>query len=87
MATAVVHLATRDLRAHIEVEDNPRGIVFAHDGTKAYVHNSLARTVSVIDTAVWLAERKDDQAQLQISVAHQTIEALRQISLPLQDLR
>ena len=49
----VINTATRSLQAHIEVADNPRGIVFAHDGTTAYVNNSLAGTVSVIDTAVY----------------------------------
>lgn len=34
-----------------------------------------------MDTAVWLSKSKNDQAQLQISVAHQTIEALRQLGL------
>ena len=33
------------------------------------------------DTAVWLGESSDDQAQLQLSIAHQTIEALRQAGL------
>jgi YVTN family beta-propeller protein len=39
--------------AHIEVGDNPRGIVLSHDGTTAYVNNTLAGTVSVIDTAAY----------------------------------
>ncbi|MBE2223661.1 MAG: hypothetical protein IAF02_19120, partial [Anaerolineae bacterium] len=33
------------------------------------------------DTAVWLGENNDDQSQLQTSIAHQTIEALRQAGL------
>lgn len=33
------------------------------------------------DTAVWLAEGKVNLTQLQISIAHQTIGALRQIGL------
>jgi len=35
--------------AHIPVEDNPRGIVFSPDGHTAYVNNTLAGTVSVLD--------------------------------------
>jgi YVTN family beta-propeller protein len=47
----VVDLATRQRVAHIEVGDNPRGIVLSPDGATAYVNNTLAGTVSVIDTA------------------------------------
>jgi YVTN family beta-propeller protein len=39
------------LAAHVEVGDNPRGIVLSPDGTAAYVNNTLAGTVSVLDTA------------------------------------
>jgi len=39
--------------AHIPVSDNPRGIVIHPDGTRAFVSNSLAGTVSVIDTALY----------------------------------
>jgi len=46
----VVDLASRQLVAHIEVGDNPRGIVLSPDGATAYVNNTLAGTVSVIDT-------------------------------------
>lgn len=35
--------------AHIPVGDNPRGIVVSPDGSTAYVNNTLAGTVSVID--------------------------------------
>lgn len=35
--------------AHIAVGDNPRGIVISPDGATAYVNNTLAGTVSVID--------------------------------------
>jgi YVTN family beta-propeller protein len=61
-ATAVwiVNAASNDLTvadpttgtrfAHIEVGDNPRGIVLSPDGLRAFVTNSLAGTVSVIDT-------------------------------------
>ncbi len=35
--------------AHIPVGDNPRGIVFSPDGHTAYVNNTLAGTVSVLD--------------------------------------
>jgi len=47
----VVDLDTRQRVAHIEVGDNPRGIVLSPDGATAYVNNTLAGTVSVIDTA------------------------------------
>lgn len=36
--------------AHLAVNHNPRGIVFHPDGTRAYVNNTLAGTISVIDT-------------------------------------
>jgi YVTN family beta-propeller protein len=39
--------------AHIPVGDNPRGIVLSPDGATAYVNNTLAGTVSVIDTAAY----------------------------------
>jgi YVTN family beta-propeller protein len=35
--------------ANIPVSDNPRGIVFSHDGSTAFVNNTLAGTISVID--------------------------------------
>jgi len=46
----VVDLALDQLAGHIEVGDNPRGIVLSPDGTTAYVNNTLAGTISVIDT-------------------------------------
>jgi YVTN family beta-propeller protein len=46
---SVVNLISRTLAAHIEVGDNPRGIVLSPDGGTAYVNNTLAGTVSVID--------------------------------------
>ncbi len=47
----VVDLRNREGIAHIEVGDNPRGIVISPDGSTAYVNNTLSGTVSVIDTA------------------------------------
>jgi YVTN family beta-propeller protein len=47
---SVINLDTRRLAAHIEVQDNPRGIVLTSDGLTAYVNNTLAGTVSVINT-------------------------------------
>jgi YVTN family beta-propeller protein len=38
------------LAAHIEVGDNPRGIVLSPGGGTAYVNDTLAGTVSVVDT-------------------------------------
>ena len=39
--------------AHIPVGDNPRGIVISPDGATAYVNNTLAGTVSVIDARAY----------------------------------
>ena len=50
---SVIDLVSRQLVAHIEVGDNPRGIVLSPDGSTAYVNNTLAGTVSVIDTAAY----------------------------------
>jgi YVTN family beta-propeller protein len=47
---SVVDLAARRLTAHIQVGDNPRGIVLAPDAQSAYVNNTLAGTVSILDT-------------------------------------
>jgi YVTN family beta-propeller protein len=46
-------LGAPSLAAHVEVGDNPRGIVMAPDGATAYVNNTLAGTVSVVDTATY----------------------------------
>jgi YVTN family beta-propeller protein len=48
---SVIDLKAHVALAHIEVQDNPRGIVLSHDGQYAYVNNTLAGTLSVIDTA------------------------------------
>ena len=50
---SVIDLGSRQLAAHIEVGDNPRGIVLSPDGAMAYVNNTLAGTVSVVDTAAY----------------------------------
>lgn len=47
---SVIDLDSNTAVAHLEVGDNPRGIVLSIDGTRAYINNSLAGTVSVIDT-------------------------------------
>lgn len=39
--------------AHVAVGDNPRGIALTPDGRTAFVNNTLAGTVSVIDTATY----------------------------------
>ncbi len=49
----VLDLTRRRLVAHIEVGDNPRGVVLSPDGSTAYVNNTLAGAVSVIDTAAY----------------------------------
>lgn len=48
---SVIDLATNLAMAHIQVEDNPRGVVLSHDDRYAYVNNTLAGTISVIETA------------------------------------
>ncbi len=50
---SVIDLTSSQLAAHIEVDDNPRGVVLSPDGATAYVNNTLAGTVSVIDTAAY----------------------------------
>ena len=50
---SVIDLTSHHLTAHVEVGDNPRGIVLSPDGATAYVNNALAGTVSVIDTAAY----------------------------------
>jgi YVTN family beta-propeller protein len=47
---SVINLVDRHLASHIEVGDNPRGIIMSPDGSTAYVNNTLAGTVSVVDT-------------------------------------
>lgn len=49
----VIDLTTKQRITHIEVGDNPRGIVLSPDGSTAYVNNTLSGTVSVIDTATY----------------------------------
>lgn len=44
-------------QAHIPVGDNPRGVVISLDGETAYVNNTLAGTVSVIDTQTYTMTR------------------------------
>jgi YVTN family beta-propeller protein len=50
----VIDLASRQRAAHVEVGDNPRGIVISPDGSRAYVNNTLAGTISIVDTAAYL---------------------------------
>jgi YVTN family beta-propeller protein len=50
---SVIDLIDNSLAAHIEVGDNPRGIVLSPNGSAAYVNNTLAGTVSVIDTTAY----------------------------------
>jgi YVTN family beta-propeller protein len=49
----VINLETEALIAHIETGDNPRGIVISPDGQNTFVNNTLAGTISVIDTAAY----------------------------------
>ena len=49
----VLNLTTRQRVASIPVGDNPRGIVLSPDGGTAYVNNTLAGTVSLVDTAAY----------------------------------
>lgn len=50
----VIDLNTRQRLAHIEVGDNPRGILISPAGDRAYINNTLAGTVSIIDTTTYL---------------------------------
>jgi YVTN family beta-propeller protein len=47
---SVIDMSTGLRAAHLNVGDNPRGVVVSPDGQRAYVNNTLAGTVSVIDT-------------------------------------
>ncbi|MDX1614258.1 MAG: hypothetical protein R3300_08100 [Candidatus Promineifilaceae bacterium] len=49
----VIDLEARDRLAHIEVGPNPRGVVISPDGSQAFVNNTLAGSVSIIDTATY----------------------------------
>jgi YVTN family beta-propeller protein len=60
----VVDLKTRQLAAHIEVEENPRAILISPDGQTAYVNNTLAGTVSVIDTAAYTVSASITTSQI-----------------------
>ncbi len=46
---SVIDLETRQVLAHIEVGDGPRGIVLSPDDRTAYVANALSDDVSVVD--------------------------------------
>ena len=50
---SAVDLDRNRLIAHVEVGDNPRGIVLSPDGETAYVNNTLAGTVSAIDARTY----------------------------------
>ncbi len=50
---SVIDLSNNQLAAHVEVGHNPRGIVLSPDGSTAYVNNTLAGTVSVVDAAAY----------------------------------
>ena len=47
---SAVNLETNKVHAHIEVGDNPRGIVASTDGQYIYVNNTLSGSVSVVET-------------------------------------
>jgi YVTN family beta-propeller protein len=50
---SVIDLNTGNGVAHIEVGDNPRGIILSSDDNTAFVNNTLAGTVSVIDRTTY----------------------------------
>jgi YVTN family beta-propeller protein len=50
---SVLDLARRRRFASIPVGHNPRGIALSPDGRTAYVNNTLAGTISVVDTAAY----------------------------------
>jgi YVTN family beta-propeller protein len=60
----VVDLTSRHLVVHLEVGDNPRGIVLAPDGQSAYVNNTLSGSVSVIDTATYTVTATISSSQI-----------------------
>ena len=49
----VIDLQTRQRVAHVEVGDNPRGIVISPDGSTAYVDNTLSGSISLVDTSTY----------------------------------
>ena len=50
---SVIDLVNRELLAHLEVGDGPRGIVLTPDDRTAYVANSLSDDVSIIDLSTF----------------------------------
>ncbi len=50
---SVIDLEDRQVLAHLEVGDGPRGIVLSPDDRTAYVANSLSDDVSVIDLSIY----------------------------------
>jgi YVTN family beta-propeller protein len=60
----VVNLTNRQLAAHIEVGDHPRGILLSRDGQTAYVNNTLAGTIAVIDTAAYTVTATISSSQI-----------------------
>ena len=50
---SVIDLETRQVLAHLEVGDGPRGLVLSPDDRTAYVVNSLSDDVSVIDLSTF----------------------------------
>ncbi len=50
---SVIDLTSREMLAHIEVGDGPRGIVLTPDDRTAYVANALSDDVSVIDLSTF----------------------------------
>ena len=50
---SVIDLASRQVLAHIEVGDGPRGIVLTPDDRTAYVANALSDDVSVVDLSTF----------------------------------
>ena len=50
---SVIDLASRQVLAHLEVGDGPRGIVLTPDDRTAYVANSLSDDVSVVDLSTF----------------------------------
>ena len=50
---SVIDLASRQVLAHLEVGDGPRGIVLTPDDRTAYVANALSDDVSVVDLSTF----------------------------------
>jgi YVTN family beta-propeller protein len=47
----VIDLFTRAVRGHVAVGSNPRGVVLSGDAARAFVHNALEGTITIVSAA------------------------------------